>query len=1150
MSCGADDRMIFEQLYAKAPIGMVAVVSDPDRRVYCNEAFSRLLGWTREEMECRLMSPSGDSERRELDKAWNKLRTSTVSELVIEGEYPHKQGYDVRISLHCHSIRAESEPSRITMIAYASLVKDREVIDKQTIQGELFSLVTKNGQDLITVSTADGVIQSVSGSVERLLGYKPSEMVGRHRSDFYHPEDVKEMMQPGKLYSDHEIFTRRIRHKDGRYLWFETSFQLMRGDQGRIERVLAIGRNVTERKVSEETLAQAQRIAGVGSWNWDIVQRRLYYSEEMRRIFGYGLKPVEEDYSGVLACVVPEDYERLDKAVQQTLRDGSAGEISYRIQLPSGELRYVRAQWESTRGSSGEAVYMVGMMQDITVFRELEQQLRQSERNYRMITESSRDFISRNTIEDYTFLYCSSACSRLLGYGPEEMLGQSAFSYVHPDDVPVLKRYQTDSLHSGTMLPVSFRYRHKDGSYVWFEANSQFIYDDEGRPQEIISIARDITERKLFEFMLKESEQRYRSLFDYNPAAVYSMNLDGDYMTANANLEKITGYTLEELLGMYFGPLVSEKDLPKTLHHFNLAKQGHPQSYDLTIIHKEGYPVEINTTNIPIIVDKEVVGVFGITTDITERSRHIAEIEKLSNEYTLILNAVSEGIIGLDRDGRTRFINPAAVSILGMEDVEEAEQFSLSHIREMSTSGSYELLEHSPMLQAVRNGKHISGKEVAFWRKDGTSFLADYQVTPLYDKGERIGAVVVFRDITGEKEIIRAKESAERADQAKSEFLAIMSHELRTPMNGVMGMTELLLDTELTEEQRSYAEIINQSSSSLLHILNEILDFSRIEAGKMILNHEPIDTLSVLQGVLDLFRLKAEEKGVALDGEMDERVPAVIIGDKVRLRQVLVNLVGNAVKFTEKGRIDVSISLASSKGQRPTLIFRVKDTGIGIPLERQDQLFQSFSQLHPAINRKYGGTGLGLAISKKLVELMGGTIGVESREGQGASFFFTLPSSSLEDSANASGRESKEGNSGPERGSAEHADKSSALPCRILIAEDHPVNQKLLLTLLRKKGYEPDMVENGKLAVEAALTKEYDLVFMDLQMPVMDGLTACQLIRSQLAEQPQPRIVAVTAFARREDQQQCRQAGMDDFIGKPVLASEVDRVLKRLGFGV
>lgn len=631
------------------------------------------------------------------------------------------------------------------------------------------------------------------------------------------------------------------------------------------------------------------------------------------------------------------------------------------------------------------------VVQSYTERQQMEEQLRESERNYRLMSENSLDLISRHAIKDSIFLYCSSASRTLLGYEPEEMVGTSAYSYLHPDDLSMMSRLMEQSQDSGVIPAVSYRYRHKNGTYVWFESNSRYTYDKAGNFTEIIAVGRDITERKQFEFKLKENEQRYKSLFEYNPSAVYSMNLKGDYLTANHNLEKLTGYSMDELLGMYFGPVVHEKDMEKTLYHFNLAAQGYPQSYDLTLIHKEGHFVEINTTNIPIIIDEQVVGVYGISRDITERIRYTEQIEKLSNEYTLILNAVSEGIFGLGVDEKVTFINPAGLHMLDYEHDEIMGHSYLSHIQQAAIDGIHYGPEQSPLMKAIRTGISYQSKDAVLWRKDGSSFLAEYQVTPLFDKGEPKGVVVVFRDITDEQEIIRAKESAEKADQAKSEFLAVMSHELRTPMNGIIGMTDLLAETELDEEQRIYTDIISQSSASLLYILTEILDFSKIEAGKMVLVHETVNLQTVMDSVTDLFLARALEKNIELSHSFAADVPVLIMGDAGRLRQVLVNLVSNAVKFTERGNVYIYVEKEFCPNKKKLILkFNVRDTGIGIPINKQNQLFQSFSQLHSSINRKYGGTGLGLSICKKLVELMGGAIGVESSEGEGSNFYFTL----------------------------------------------------------------------------------------------------------------------------------------------------------------
>ncbi|TYP70162.1 PAS domain-containing hybrid sensor histidine kinase/response regulator [Paenibacillus methanolicus] len=802
---------------------------------------------------------------------------------------------------------------------------------------------------------------------------------------------------------------------------------------------------------------------------------------------------------------------------------------------------------------------------DISEHMQREEQLRASEYKHRLVAEVSLDWISRHKADEQaTITYSSPACRTFFGYAPEEMIGHSAIGAVHPDDLAHVQAFLAEIAHTEGSR-VIFRYRHKDGHYVWLESSSRYTFGANGDVDEIIAVSRDITERIRANKLLQESEQKYKSLFDHNPAAVYSMNMDGDYLTANPNLEKLTGYTLDELLGMYWGPIVAPKDLAKTQHHFDLAKQGLPQSYDLTVIHKDGHLVDVNSTNIPIVVDHEVVGVFGITTDITERQRYLEQIEKLSAGYTLILNAVSEGIFGLDTDGNTMFINPAGAAMLGFEPEELIGKPYRGILHEPYSNAPRLLDGEDAIFRVIQDGRTYHNKESVMWRKDGSSFLVEYQVTPMADKGEVKGAVVVFRDKTSEHEIMRAKESAERADQAKSEFLAVMSHEIRTPMNGVIGMTELLADTALDEEQRSYTDMIRQSSAALMRIINEILDFSKIEAGKMELLDEPLSVREVVEGAASLFAPRAAERGIGLDWRIDERIPSLVVGDEGKLRQILVNLIGNAVKFTERGSVQVSVSLhASAEPHRLYVDFTVTDTGIGIPSDKQQLLFQSFTQLHPAINRKYGGTGLGLAICKKLVELMGGLITVSSKERVGSSFSITMPFGLPSNEAGAASEISPQGGQREHYGErmaapdalADAEDRTiamaKALPVksplaqlRLLVVDDVPVNRMLLATLLRKHGWEPDTAENGAEAVRMAAAARYDIVFMDLQMPVMNGFEATEAINRMFDEKHRPVIVAVTAYARREDRERCLAAGMQDFIGKPVFAQEVERVVKQ-----
>lgn len=636
-------------------------------------------------------------------------------------------------------------------------------------------------------------------------------------------------------------------------------------------------------------------------------------------------------------------------------------------------------------------------------------------------------------------------------------------------------------------------------------------------------LEKDVAERRQIEQTLAHERNLLRTLIDNLPDLIYVKDSASRYLLSNRAHAQFLGYpSPDQVIGKdVFELFPADQARAFRADDKRVIRSGQPLlDHEEQVIDRHTNKLRWNlTTKVPLRDETgQVSGLLGIARDITARKQAEIELARRKQFFESLFVNSPVAIVTLDLDHWITGCNPAFTELFGYTEDEAIGQ-ELDPL--ISTGAAYE--EARTYTGQVMNGAavHAVGERR---RKDGS--LVDVEIfgVPVVVAGERIGALGMYHDIT---ELVRAREQAESADRAKSAFLAAMSHEIRTPLNGVIGMTALLLDTPLTAQQRQFAETIRFSGENLLTIINDILDFSKIEAGRMDLETTDFDLRQVVENVGALFAERTYQKGLELIISIDPNLPTALRGDPFRLSQVLTNLVGNAIKFTERGEVVVEVRCAEaapSDLSRRHIHFSVRDTGIGIPPEQQARLFKPFSQADLSTTRKYGGTGLGLAISKRLVELMGGQIRVTSRAGEGSTFEFSVP---LALGAPAMLQQSLAA--------------ANLQGARVLIVDDNATNRMVLHHQVIAWGMLPQSAASGRAALEklrAATRDPFDVVLLDMDMPEMDGFALARAVRADPALQSL-KLIMLTSVGRVGGIESAHQAGLDAMLVKPVRQSEL-----------
>jgi two-component system, sensor histidine kinase and response regulator len=703
-----------------------------------------------------------------------------------------------------------------------------------------------------------------------------------------------------------------------------------------------------------------------------------------------------------------------------------------------------------------------------------------------------------------------------LGYTTAELKGRRFTEWLHPEDIQSTMAVVAGLYEQKPVLGFVNRYRHKEGSYRWIEWRAKA----EGRL--IFAAARDITERKRAELVAKQYEAIVKSSED----AIIGKSLDGIVTSWNKGAETLFGYRADEMVGQPMVRLfpVKLQDQEKVI--LGRIRRGEVvEHFESVRVRKNGTQIHASITISPIRDGEDnVVGASTIARDITKQKQAEEALRKASQYARSLIEASPDPLVTISPEGRITDVNQATEAVTGRsrEELIGSDFSGYFTDPEEARRGYQKVFSEGGVTDYPLAIRHVSGQI--------TDVLYNARVYR-NEAGEVEGVFAAARDVTekkhAENELLKAKEAAESANQAKSVFVANMSHEIRTPMNGVIGLTHLLLEErDLNARQRDYLQKIQNSSVALLSILNDILDFSKVEAGRLELDCIEFSLEEVLDNVVNLFIIRAEEKGLEIFFQIGHDVPQTLIGDPLRLGQVMNNLVGNAVKFTEKGSIDIQVEQIAALPGQATLRFAVRDTGIGMRREESDRLFQPFIQADGSITRKYGGTGLGLTISKQIVEKMGGNLVVSSAPGQGSTFSFTLSLSV-----------------------PQHAkifrSPTDLRGMHVLVVDDLEISRNILTELLGHWGFRVSAAADGKealalLEMASGPSDQFELVLLDWKMPEMDGIEVARHVH-QLAETHSisrlPVIIMVTAYGKAHLLEAAGNVPIDAILTKPVTAS-------------
>ncbi|MBI1317608.1 MAG: PAS domain S-box protein [Candidatus Hydrogenedens sp.] len=983
----------------------------------------------------------------------------------------------------------------------------------------------------------------ISDSVEELTGYPASDFLDdavRSFESVIHPDDremvahlVQEACDAHVAYS----VNYRVCHADGSTRWVGEKGQASYDESGMALWLDGVISDITDRleaeravKSSEERLLLALDASADGLWDRDFVANTTYHSPQYFRMLGYDPDEMECKHVDWTELLHPEDVERvLAHETERLASPEGVFAIEFRMRAADGSYRWILSRGKAvTRQDDGAPIRVIGTHTDITVLKEA---IAQSQR-YEFIVNAVQDAMSFIDAE-YRYIAVNDAWCTVFGSSREEVIGSTVAETWRPEVFESQIKPRLNQALAGEQVLYEEWLTLPGGDHRCCEV---MLYPYRGESDDasfVVTVTHDVTERVMTEQARKESESRLRRIFETASEGIWVIDKEFRTTQVNAAMCRILAREAEDIIGHEVAEFSSDRGRSLQLAELARRVDGISSSYEMEYLRPDGTPVPCLVSGSPMYDESgERIGSFAMITDLTELKRAEAAVRESEAYFRALFKNAAAGILNEDDSGRFAGANDASLAMLGYS-LEELNQLNLHDIVDPEDYAAARELSAS-----LEDGQTDSYQaELRFRRKDGELRWCDTRANAVRAQdGAHTMTVISLTDITPLKvlnaELGAAKEQAESATRAKSDFLATMSHEIRTPMNAIIGMAHLALKTELTPKQRDYLRKIQSSASALLGIINDILDFSKIEAGRLELENVDFSLDSVLENLADMLNVRAKEReNLEILFDVPPEVPRDLTGDPLRLSQMLINLGSNAVKFTTTGEIIVSVSEVQRDDNSVVLRFSVRDTGVGMSDEQRQRLFQPFAQADSSTTRRYGGTGLGLSICKRLSELMGGTIGVSSELGKGSEFYFTAPL-------------------GLQNPREVHRSNMRRLgPLRILIVDDSATSREILSSTLRGFGYETEQAADGRLALDrlAHVERPYDIILMDWKMPGMDGIECVRRARA-MTPPCEAKVLLVTAYGRDEVLREAEAAGIDGVLVKPVSQSMLfDAILSAFG---